>query len=803
MFKNYMKIALRNINKNKGISFIKIIGLAIGMASFILIMLYVQYEFSFDDYHSKSDRIYRIVQNNPGESYNGNNTYATTPSPLAQTLMDEYPEVENATRIDYSANVLFGYEQKSFIEKKLYYSDKEIFKIFDFEFVKGDPNTVFDNLFSIVITEEIAIKYFGEEDPIGKTILVNESRVFTVTGLIKKFPQNSHFIVDMISSFDTYMNINNREVYNSWTNNNHYTYFTLFKETDHKTFASKMPALLEKYLFSIKDEKYLPAELRKSYIVQPLNEIHLYSSFNFDISKNNDINSIYILVSIAFFVLLIACINYINLTTAISSSRGKEVGIRKVVGANRQQLIVQFFSESIILTFFSIVISFALFFLILPEFNSFVNRDLSLNLFGDFYTVILIAGLTIFVGTIAGLYPALYISSFKPIAILRGESYKKTKTLSLRNILVTGQFILTITLIICTIVISDQMDYINNKELGYNKENIIVIGMRDTNARKNIALIKEELIKNTNILAAAGSNHLPNMTGSQTTIKIPGKNDDISRLSMYYANIDFDFIDLYGIDIINGRNFFKEMESDNDGVFLINETTAKALEWDSPVGKEMYRRSNKLRKVVGVMKDFHNMSLHQPIEKMFYYLDIKNATRYLSIKISNNNIPETLKFIEKTFSVYSPNYPFEYRFFSDIFNSTYEDVNRFYTIFNVFSILTIFVACLGLFGLSSFTVEQRTKEIGVRKILGASSSNIVSLLSREFIKWIAISNIVAWPIGYYFMNRWLSDFTYKIDIGADIFLLSAVIAIGIALFTVSFLTIKAALTNPVESLRYE
>ncbi len=562
--------------------------------------------------------------------------------------------------------------------------------------------------------------------------------------------------------------------------------------------------MIDSYIF-----KNLPLEIKNEikepypriFYTQPLTKIHLHSHLRQEISANNDIKYVFLFSTIAFMILIIACINYINLTTARLGKRGKEVGIRKVAGAQRKQLLYQFFGESVILIILAMIISLTMLQLTLPAFNNLVDRQLHFDPASNpqlFFGLVL---LTIFVGILAGSYPALSISGFKPISVLKGAFTKSPKGLVLRNILVVAQFSITIFLIICTLIIRNQLNFVKNTDVGYSKEQIITIPVRDREIRREIQAIKSELRRYPNILAVSTVARLPNNIDTFTSANWPGKNYDI-RFTINYNTADYNFIDLFDIEIIEGRNFSREFPSDENGVFLINEAAVKAAQFESPIGQKFIHWRGDTGKIVGVMKDFHLRSLHNPIEPLYIFLDPQDFS-YISVKIKSTNIPVTLEHVKSVINRFSPNYPFEYSFFDDVFEKAYHSEQRMVAIFSSFSLLAIIISCMGLFGLVLYSVEHRIKEIGIRKVLGASVSGIFLLLLKEFFKWILISNLIAWPIAWYVMSKWLQNFAYRTDIAATNFIMAAGLTLFIALLTMSYQSIKAALENPVEALRYE
>ncbi|MFC2133712.1 ABC transporter permease [Bacteroidota bacterium] len=795
MFKSYLKIAYRNILKNKIYSSINILGFATGLAAFILIALFVQYEFSYDKYHANAEQIYRVVRNKPARSGSDVTKTSVTPAPLAPLLINEFPEVLNATRFTKNNNALISYGNENFREPQIHWAAPETFEIFTFHFIKGDSKTIFNDPYSVVLSESTAKKYFGNADPIGKTITLHGQFDFQVTGIFYDMPDNSHFKMNVIFPYETYFDFLDRPV-TSWGGNFSWTYILLQENADYKNLITKFPNMLNVHIYDVYapeiDDKY-----KEVLTLQPLTDIHLHSHRNQELEANGDFTGVLLLSSLAILFLIIACINYTNLSTAKAGQRGKEVGMRKVVGAPRSQLIRQFFGESMTMTLLAFLISTVIVLIVLPTFNQFVDRNLTFNPLNNLQLFLGLIFLVIFVGIFAGIYPALMISGFKPISVLRGTFIRTSKGSRLRNILVILQFAITIVFITFTFVVNDQLNYIRNKDVGYNKDHIITLNVIDPNINENIEAVKSELLKYSGIISASTSYKLPNNTDEHMGV-YPPEGDPF----LIYTNFaDFDFVDLYNIEIVKGRNFSREFPSDLNGAFLVNEAAVKAAQWDTPIGQEfeVFCGSGT---IVGVMKDYHIRSFHFPIEPAFIMLNPTEVT-YLSIKISPSNLQASIQHIESTIKKFAPATPFEYTFFDEVYDATYKNERKLEALFSAFAILAIIVACLGLFGLATFAAENRTKEIGIRKALGASISNIFILLSKEFLKWVLLANIIAWPVAYFCMRGWLDDFAYRIDLGIWVFILSGIIAIGIALVTVSRQSHKAARTNPVDSLKYE
>ena len=795
MFKNYFKIALRNMKKNKSFSFINIAGFAAGIAAFILIMLYVQYELSFDNYHKNVERIFRVVAEFPGES----NRDATTPAPLAEALRDEFPEIVSAAKMRDLNNLVIACGEKNFRERQLFFIEPEVFDIFSIPSIKGDLKTAMTDPFSIILSERMAEKYFGEEEPIGKILTLRERYNYKVAGIIENMPGNSHFVIDLAIPFINFSRFSG--VGQRWGSNFVHTYLLMREGISPEDLERKFPRLLDKYMYQNSETE---ESMKHKYFLQPVKSIHLHSHYNGEINVNNDIKYIYLFSSVAFLILVIACINYMNLSTARSIQRSREVGIRKVVGAMKGQLIKQFIGESLLFTFIAVVVSVTIVILVLPVFNGFLERDLTFNLVKNPWLILLIVSIILFAGLFSGSYPALYISSLKPAGILKSTVSRGSSGVLLRKILVTTQFIITIVLITGTLVIRYQLNFIKNKDMGFEKEQIVVLHFSIRNdydyLKNNIETVKTELLKHSGIVSAAVSKCLPNniFVGRP---RLSGHEPDV--IVRARANwIDYDFIDLYGIEITEGRNFSREFPSDRESAVLLNEKAVKECKLEFPVGKNITINNRQTGKIIGIMKDFHSQSLHRPIEPLIFYYEPRSL-EYISIKISAAQIPATLSYIEQTIKKFAPNYPFEYQFFDEMFNRAYKTEQKLGKLFGAFAFLSIVIACLGLFGLVMFTAGQRTKEVGIRKVLGAGVLNIIWILSGEFTKWLLVANFIAFPIAYYSMSKWLQSFAYRINISLGIFILSTSLTLFIAIITISYQSIKAATANPVDSLRYE
>lgn len=797
MFRNYLLIAWRNFRKHKSFSLINIAGLAVGMACFILIMLYVQFELSFDRYHANADRIYRVVAHQPGNFFIGTDHFAVTQAILGKTLTQEFPEVQHAVTLDDFNNTLVTIGEKSFYENDIILADSEIFAIFTFPLLQGDSSTALSEPFTAVLSEATARKYFGAENPLGKTIRYRNELDLKVTGVMRDLPPNSHFHANLLLSFATEVATSkDKNRFTSWGNSSYYTYILVSPNFDAKAFDAKLAQIVKKY----HTEDWRDKENPHRYYLQRLTDIHLYSHINFDIGKNNDIRYIYLLSGLAVIIMLTGCINYMNLATARSALRAKEVGMRKVVGAGRRQLLQQFIGESMLLTASAALIALLIVELLLPAFSNLVERELA---FGFLLQGKALAGLVLaifLVGLISGSYPAIFLTAYQPAKVLKGEIPDSGRS-RLRSALVIFQFAASVGLILCTATVQKQLNYIKSKKLGYNREQVLVMRMRDSEARKKFGLIKNDLLANPNFLKITCSGHLPTNIGSSTDLEWTERNGQ-PALQSYNTPVDYDYLDVFEIELAEGRNFSQNFSTDSTQAFIINEKLRDLLGWETAVGKPFGRGDKPDGRVIGVMKNFHMHSLRQEIQPLFIYLN-NNWGATVSAKIRAENIPAAIAHMRTVWEKFSPKYPCDYFFLDEEFNRMYKSEEKLSTIFSYFTFLSIFIAGLGLFGLASFTAERKTKEIGIRKVLGASLGQLLVLLSKDFMKLVLLANLLAWPLVWYGMNQWLQGFAYRTSLTWFIFLATAAAALLIALVTVSFQTFRAALANPVDALRYE
>ncbi len=815
MLKNYLIIAVRNIAKNKTFSVINVIGLAVGVALFLLISLFVINEFSYDKFNEKVDRTYRIYVHSNINGQESNNS--KSPGLMGPRLKRDFPEIETYTRVGWFGQHNFTYEEKSFRESNIYGVDSTYFDVFTLPFIKGNPKTALKKPGTLVITESTEKKYFGKEDALGKILHTDKQSDFIITGVMKDFPKNSHFKTDFLSSIYSYPQIEKDYWLELWYS----TYLVLKKGTDPIAFENKLTEAGKKYITPSAEAvlgSNLDLFLLKGNIyqhkLQPLSSVYLYSQRKYGIDlntewgdiKTSDIVYCYVLGGIAIFILLIAVINFINLTTAKAERRAKEVGIRKTVGSSRFSLVIQFFTESILMSFLSVLLGLIIMHLILPLFNSFTGHALSLEYFNNLYSIPIIVGFILILGILAGMYPAFYLSSFAPSHILKSNIGKGSQKGSLRGTLVILQFSITIILLIGTIIIKNQLDYLNSRNLGFNKERLVILN--DTNLLgNNYEIFKNDILKNPGILSASLSSRMFD-NGIAGHGYLFNKMTGTDPLTFQFLNTDYDFIKSYQMKIADGRFFSKEFITDSNAV-VINQAAVREIGRGNPIGKKLVLlgtagAESKPYNIIGIVEDFNYESLHQKVRPLALHLrsEFYGAT-VIALRLSGVNVTGTMAYVNETWNKFVRNNKINYSFLDQNLARLYETEGKINILVGVFTFLSIFIACIGLFGLASFVTEQRVKEIGIRKTLGASVFELVVLLSTEFTKWVIISNIIAWPVAYYFMNKWLQNFAYKVAMEWWVFLAAAASALLIAIFTVSYQALSAATANPVNSLKNE
>ncbi len=813
MLKSYLVVALRNLKKQKFYSAINTIGLAVGIASCLIIVLYVTNELSYDRHFSNSDRIYRVES----EIKFGDNhlVLSVTPGPMAETLRKDYPEVEASTRLWNSNTVIFRRSEESFKEPYVVFGDSTLFEIFDIPFVSGNPKTSLREPNTMVISQKAAEKYFPNEDALGQALTSNNGTVWKITGVFANIPANTHFHFDFIRSLvsDPYSKDEN------WLSNNFHTYVKLVRGTNPIDLQNKFPKMVDTYAgpqlkfalgndFSLDNFKAQGNKLE--YTLQPVTRIHLHSDRIAEIEANSDIMYVYIFSIIAGFILIIACINFMNLSTARSANRAKEVGIRKVMGSIRAHLIRQFLMESILVSVLSFVLAIGLAWISLPMFNTLAQKNLQIPFYSIQFWLILSAG-ALLTGVMAGLYPSFFLSAFLPVNVLKGNLALGSKSGFVRGTLVVFQFWISIVLVIGTIAVNRQLSFIQNKKIGFNKEQVIVI--HDTYAlRDQLQSFKDEVEQNNFIKSGTISGFLPiSGTSRSDNTHWPAAQQptEDNMVSIQNWDVDYDYVKTLGMHIVAGRDFSKDFLSDSSAVIL-NQAAVKAFGFANPIGEKIATFAEsanldtkllRISTVVGVVEDFHFETLRQNIGPLALFLS--RSSGLISFKFDSDNTRDVIAHIETTWKKFGPGLPFDYSFLDEDFGRMYQSEQRLGDIFSVFAGLAIIIACLGLFALTAFTAEQRTKEIGIRKVMGATVSGIVILLSKEFGKLILIAFALAAPAAWYGIDWWLKGYSYRTEVGVVVYVMAGVLAFGVAWITMSFQSIKAALANPIKSLRSE
>jgi putative ABC transport system permease protein len=801
MIKNYLKIAYRNIRKHLGYSLINVTGLAIGMACCILILLFVFDELSYDKFHENHDRIYRVTRKWFNADGVVNLHLGHVAPPVAPLLENDFPEIVHAVRFVGVDGLLVGTEAAFYEESRFFFTEEDVFDVFTLDMIAGDPETALADPFCVVITKEMAERYFGSQDPMGKSITIQaagQRADMKVTGVMKPIPHNSHFHADFLGSFKTYEAVVGDEEMQRWASNNYATYLLMQEGYDIDRLKSQLDPFIDRHMSQGMSEK-TKLELQR------LTDIHLYSHLDSEIEANSDITYVYVFSIIALFILLIACVNFMNLATARSAGRAKEVGLRKVIGAQRPQLIRQFLSESIMTAIISLLIAIGIVLVVLPPFSQFLGRDLNLNLSTNVSLFLSLFLIAIMVGLVAGIYPAVFLSAFKPIRVLKGRLEAGKKGFSFRTVLVVFQFAISIALIICVSVVSSQLEFMRTRNLGFDEEHVVVLPGSPA-IHERLESFKTRLLQNPNILGVSAASRVPSgrLLDSSGAQVLSGETSQPISFRIAMVMVDYDYIPTFRMEMAAGRNFSREMGTDPEQAFILNETAVKRIGWDSveeAIGKGFAygRRSGQ---IIGVVKDFHFESLHQEISPivMFMAASIHNK---ISVRIGPENIPRIMAFLKDIWAEMRPNFPFSYYFIDENFDQLYKSEEKLGRIFGYFAFLSVLIGCLGLFGLASYSAERRTKEIGIRKVLGASAAGITYLLSKEFTKWVLLANVVAWPAAYLIMSRWLQNFAYRSGIGLGTFILAGGVALAIAFLTVAYQAVKASIADPITALKYE
>jgi putative ABC transport system permease protein len=794
MFKNLLLVALRNLKKDKWYSLLNILGLTIGISFSVLLIFFIKDELSYDRYNVNADRIYRI-NGYIKEPDKDEMKWANTQFPLAPTLKKDYPEVEEAVRFVGADKRMYKNGDLRFYEDKIYYTDSNVFKIFTYPFLEGNPNIALTAPNSMVLTQSLSEKYFGKnKTAVGKSLESSNGDVYKITGVIKDVPKNSHFIFNALISRATLP----ADFANNWGGFGFYNYVLLKPGVNAAAFEKKLIPMYDKYMASI----FAQYNIKIHYGVQPITAIHLHSDMQGEPEELGSMSYIYIFSAVAFFMIIIACINYMNLTTARSARRSKEIGIRKVTGSNKSQLVAQFLIESTVTAFFALLLSFLFIVLFLPTFNTLAGKFIAYSTLFQPSTFIILLGIVLFVGLAGGSYPAFYLSGFNPVHVLKGSLSKASGNATLRRTLVVIQFSISMIMIICTWVVYGQLQYVRNKDLGFDKARVLTIAANtNRNISGDILAFKNKMKSNPNVLSGSTAETTPgkginfNLFSIQTDRGYVDKGVDV-------YGIDKDYLKTLGIQLKRGRNFSGLPDTLHS--IIVNEKMAQEYGWKEPLGKRVKfpgDTSGAYLEVVGMVKDFNQKSLYNPIAPLIMYY--RPNSNNIQLKLSGQNIPSTISSIEKEWKSTFPDLPFQYTFLDQDFDSQYAADQKRGKIFTAFSVLTILITCLGLLGLIAFTTQQKQKEIGIRKVMGAGIGQIVPLVTKNFIVLVGVSCLIAFPVAYLFMDKWLKIFPYNTGLSVTPFLLSALVVLAITMLTVSFHALKAAVANPVESLRTE
>ncbi len=807
MIRNYLKIAFRNLSKHKGFTFINIAGLAIGITCFLLIGLYVKDELSYDRFNKNADRIYRVTRIFKSNDGTVSLHLGHVAPAFMQHFVSDFSEAEQITRLFGAQAVVQRPEnpEKKYQEPRMYFAEANLLKVFSINLLSGNAEKVLASPFTVAISKPMAEKYFNNEDPIGKQLKIDGKYALTVSGVYEPLPTQSHFHADFLMSMST---LNDDRIYgkdnlnNDWGGNNFATYFLMPRGYDMSRIEKRIKPFLDQHLPVYDGRK---GSQYSDLTFQKLTDIHLYSHLDSEHEANGNIKYVYTFSAIAFFILLIACINYMNLATARSAGRAKEVGLRKVVGAIRSQLVGQFLSESLLLTIISLIIALVATVFLIPVLNDFTNKSLVFSNLVDYQFILLIIGIIFFTGILAGSYPAFFLTAFQPVEVLKGKIKNAMKNGRLRQVLVVMQFSIACILIISTGIIYKQLSFMLNQDAGYKKDQVVVMRVGNDSS-VDFESFKQELKRQAGVKNVSHSSRTPTgrLLDSQGAKVAKGDSLAPTSTEIKALSIDHDFLSTYELKLAAGRDFSRAFKSDDSTAYLLNEAAVKSIGWKSNEDAidETFEYGGKKGRVVGVVKDFHFESLHQKIVPMVMFIN-KGWRSWLSVNMAAGDFQKTIAGIEKTWKTYMPNTPFSYQFLDERFNKQYEAEQKQRALFMIFAGISIFISCMGLFALAAFMAEQRRKEIGVRKVLGASVGSITTLLSKDFIKLVLISIVIASPIAWYAMNSWLTDFAYRVDIEWWIFPVAGLVAIIIAIATVSYQAISAALVNPVKSLKSE
>jgi len=789
MLKNLLKIAIRHIRKHPGYSILNIIGLTLGISSALFLIIYVSDEISYDRYHENADRIYRV--SSKITETDDEFTWNVAQIPMGPQVVQDYPEVQSYVRFINMPRSLYKYEDKEYIEEDFYYADSTLFDVFTYKVLKGEVRQAVKDPGKIALTETAAARYFGSADPIGKTLSAGTT-TFEVTGVIEDVPTNSHFRFDAIAARN-----NLPKQLGTWGNFGVFTYLLFPQNLDVEAFETKIQGMYDAHMKTI----FEPLKIKIEYILEPITKIHLYSTNPGEPEPTGSITYVIIFGIVALFLILIAAMNYMNLATARSASRAREVGLRKVVGSRRGPLVAQFLSESVMLTLISLLISIVLFIILLPKFNLLAGKSFNLATLYSPVVIAALLGIILVAGILGGSYPAFFLSKFSPLTVLKGEITQGSAGSLFRKILVVIQFTISVAMIICTLVVFRQLKYLKTMDQGFDQENVLTLQLNQGMVRK-YPVLKLSLMENDDIKYVTSTNTQIG-EGSGKVIFSMETDQGMAQRGINFAVVDHDFVDALGIKMVTGRDFQLDMPSDTLASVVVNETLANRMGWSDAIGKKVQLGDGAQinARVIGVMKDYHQTGMYNEIESLMLVYRERNNIIY--IKLSGNNTEQTMSFIENKWKEVFPDQPFTYTYLSERFNNQFEADEKRGLIFTMFTILAILIACLGLFGLASYMVEQRTREIGIRKVFGADEGVIVRLISRDFIILVSISIIIAVPVAYYFMSNWLENYVYRTNIGVSILAVAALITVLLTFITISFKAYQASVLNPASSIRTE
>ena len=795
MLRNLIKISIRNLLKGKFYTLINILGLTLGITCSLFLIFFVKDELSYDRFFEKGKDIYRVVTNIT--ETDNQFQWAVAQIPFAPAAKQEFPEVAQAVRISDAGRLMFKKEDSNFYEEHFAYADSTIFQVLTFPFLQGDPEKCLDEPNSIVLTRDIAMKYFGKIDVLGET-MEGEGLTYKVTGVIKNIPKNTH--LRELNGIISYSTLQDYRKTGNWGNFGVATYLYTPGLKDPKAFQNKLQKIYDKYCAEI----FKPYGISFKYELQNIRDIHLYSKAQGEAGVNGDISYIYIFLAVAFFMLLIAGINYMNLSTARSMRRAREVGIRKIMGSLKRQIIMQFLTESILITLLATMLSVLLVILLLPQFNNLLDKGIDASVFLNRDILLSLAGIILFLGILAGSYPAFFLSSFKPITVLKSNSSSRSGSPLLRKLLVILQFGISVAMIESTWIVKDQLHYLRTADLGFNKNNIIRFGLFTDDMRSKYGVLRNEFMKIPSIEDVGTAATSPGYGIGKNLLYVENDSGRMVDRGIDLYSIDYDYIPTMGMKIVEGRNFSRDFPSDTTSAVLVTEAMTKRMNWDDAIGKKFHIGSSldaPLARVVGVVKDYHHKSLYDVIDPILFLLRANNSVVHVRIA---SDLPGSIKKLESAWKNVFPNRPFEYRFLDEEFDQQYRNDERKGSIFSIFSIVTISIACLGLLGLISYASEQRTREIGIRKVIGATVGNIIFMVSKDFMMLVIIAILISSPFSWWSMNKWLHDtFAYRIDINVGVFIFASLAAVVITFITISYHTIRAASINPAEALREE